>query len=245
MQQQSLDSNQRLRIALVEARPNPDTPEALAGHLRSLKPDFCLVQNIAVARAERWLEALAREARFHAIAGPNLLLGTGRAGLALLTHHVPVRQRLVDLSIPPMPANGAMDLDFALGGGLIRIVAAQIANWADRPAVQARNLRSLLARRSIPALVLGLFDIADLGDDPRPQAGGLSLAYWAQRLGLGTRWDRRLRIASYPPWPLDAVPLAPITPAMIAFEVTVRAEPAGVQPASIDLDEAMGRVDQA
>jgi hypothetical protein len=203
------DSRPRLRVVVVEIRPDPDPPDALGRELHRLNPDFCLVQNIAVPSAEPWLKALTAATGAHVVSGPNLMLGNGVAGLALLTRRPPRKTRFADLSLPPAPANGAMDLEFEIDGNAIRIVAARLSPRPDEHAIQVKHLYAMLTRRPRPALVLGRYSASDL----RPAAS------WSSRLRLA-RQDARVRIGSFPPCPLHAAPLIPPTPTMIGFEVS-------------------------
>jgi endonuclease/exonuclease/phosphatase family metal-dependent hydrolase len=224
------DSRPRLRIVVLEIRPDPDPPEALGRELRRLNPDFCLVQNIAVPLAEPWLKALAAPTGAHVISGPNLVLRNGIAGLALLTRWPPLTKRFADLSLPPAPANGAMDLEFEIDGNTIRIVAAQLSSRPDEHAIQTAHLHTMLARRPRPALVLGRFSASDLRPAASWRTGGRrASASWSSRLGLA-RQDGRVRIGTFPPCPLDAAPFIPPTPAMIGFEVSA---PAGSLAAAL------------
>ncbi len=231
------DSRPRLRVVVVEIRSDPDPAEALGRELRRLNPDFCLVQNIAVPFAEPWLEALATEMGAHVVSGPNLVLRNGIAGLALLTHRPPLTKRFADLSLPPAPANGAMDLEFEIDGNTIRIVAAQLSPRPDEHAAETAHLHTMLARRPRPALVLGRFSASDLQPAASRRTGGRrATASWSSRLGLARR-DGRVRIGTFPPYPLDAAPFIPPTPTMIGFEVSAPADPLAAMPwpASMDL----------
>jgi hypothetical protein len=213
-------SRLRLRLVVIEVRPDPDPPERLGRDLRRLNADFCLIQNVAVPFDQPWLARLAAEAGAYVVSGPNLVLGNGVTGLALLTRQPPSRKRFADLSLPPMPANGAMDLDFEIDGNTVRIVAARLGTRPDEHGIQVENLYTVLTRRPRPALILGRFSASDLRLLASGRKGGrLPTGFWSSRLRFA-REEGYVRIGSFPLRSLDAAPLLPPTPSMIGFEVS-------------------------
>ena len=160
------DSAPQARLLLLEAEPDACEPERLAARIREVGADVTMIYNLPVHCAASLLDGCADVTGLTPIAGPDLMLGRGSAGIAVLVRQ-PVRRRSsVDLSIPPMAPCGAIDVSLDIDGHSLRVLAVQLSAQRDERRAQTDRLREiLLLRGERPAVLMGRFSPAALALD--------------------------------------------------------------------------------
>ena len=121
-------------IGLQEVRNLPELPGAVAPQLRYL----------------------AASLGMEAISGPTLNSAGGNYGNALLTRIAPKEVRRLDLSFPEREPRGALDVDFELEGGRIRLI---VTHLGLRPAERRYQVRCLVeavaGKENCPVVLMG------------------------------------------------------------------------------------------
>jgi endonuclease/exonuclease/phosphatase family metal-dependent hydrolase len=135
--------------------------DRIAGILREQEADIIGLQEVRnlpelPGAVPPQLRYLAAALGMEAISGPTLNSAKGDYGNALLTRHAPLEIRRLDLSFPEREPRGALDVDFDLPGGRIRLI---VTHLGLRPAERRYQVRRLVeaaaGREDCPVVLMG------------------------------------------------------------------------------------------
>lgn len=135
-------------------------PERIAAVIRELEVDVIGLQEVASRfRGNGNVDqcaVLARLLGLGAITGPTLDLAGGVCGNAILTSLPVLAVRRIDLSVRAREPRGALDVDLAWDGSVLRVVATHLGLLPTDRRVQVRRLLAHLGDdRDQPLVVLG------------------------------------------------------------------------------------------
>jgi endonuclease/exonuclease/phosphatase family metal-dependent hydrolase len=132
-------------------------PRRIADVIAELDADIVALQEVPLGGrdAPDVLPMLHDAADMSAIAGPTLDTPGRRYGNAVLTR-LPVRgTRTLNLSFGRREARGALDVDVASAGGLLRIVATHLGLSARERRAQIASLIAAFDTPALPVILLG------------------------------------------------------------------------------------------
>ncbi|MGE5339187.1 MAG: endonuclease/exonuclease/phosphatase family protein [Gemmatimonadota bacterium] len=136
-------------------------PHRTAAVLAELHADVIALQELrSPYGALRTLEFLAERTGMYAVEGPTMQKAGASYGNALLSRTQPVEVRGIDLSVAGREPRGALDVQLAIAGRSLRVVATHLGL---RPAERRRQVRRLLDRVG-PDLGMPLVLTGDLNE---------------------------------------------------------------------------------
>ena len=160
-------------------------PARVAQVLRELRADIIGLQEVDAGHRhgrhlDQWLY-FAEATGLEAVRGASLIDHRGRFGNAILTRFPVLGVRQIDLSVPGREPRGAIDVDLAVEGRVLRVVATHLGLNAAERRIQARRLIERLAAaagRRDGLIIMGDLNewrgrrggIRDARAPPRPRA---------------------------------------------------------------------------
>lgn len=188
-------------------------PGRVAKVIEELQADVIALQEVDfryhVRRGVDQLRFLAEATGLQSVWGPVLYGSRGQYGNGLLVRPEVLAVRGIDLSVPRHQRRGALDVDLAVHGTSLRIIAAHLGLGLNERQIQVRRLLLALADHGARPLVL-------LGDfnEWRPPSGPLRR--------LHSHFGRTPGLRSYPSnFPLFALDRIWVQPrsALVALDV--------------------------
>jgi endonuclease/exonuclease/phosphatase family metal-dependent hydrolase len=138
-------------------------PNRIAAVIRELNADVVALQEVdAQHRIDGYLDQwafLAEELGYFCVPGISLRTHRREYGNALLTRGPVQEVRLHDLSVGRREPRGAIDIDLALNGGIIRILATHLGLRRAERRLQISSLLRILASGSKATGIVLLGDI--------------------------------------------------------------------------------------
>jgi endonuclease/exonuclease/phosphatase family metal-dependent hydrolase len=105
------------------------------------------------------LRVLAEATGHESVWGPVLYGPRGQYGNALLTRHEVLAVRAIDLSVASYQRRGALDVDLAVQGSPVRVIAAHLGLGLRERAIQVQRLLQVLdTADDQPLILLGDFN---------------------------------------------------------------------------------------
>jgi endonuclease/exonuclease/phosphatase family metal-dependent hydrolase len=180
-------------------------PARIAAVLAEIDADIISLQEVDARRRgeghlDQWLY-LAEATGMFAIPGPSVLDHRGRFGNAILTRWQPSDIRLVDLAVPGHEPRSAIDLDLAIEGRRLRVVATHLGLRGGERVMQARRLMAAIGGAAAESdLERALLVMGDL-NEWRGRRGGVA--------ALERTFGRAPAPRTFPSWcpmlPLDRI----------------------------------------
>jgi endonuclease/exonuclease/phosphatase family metal-dependent hydrolase len=138
-------------------------PGRVAKVLEELQADVIALQEVDfryhVRRGVDQLRFLAEATGLESVWGPVLYGSRGQYGNGLLVRPQVLAVRGIDLSVPRHQRRGALDVDLAVEGGRLRVIAAHLGLGLNERQIQVRRLLQVLADHGDgPLLLLGDFN---------------------------------------------------------------------------------------
>ncbi len=138
-------------------------PARVAKVLEELQADVIALQEVDfryhVRRGVDQLRFLAEATGLESVWGPVLYGSRGQYGNGLLVRPQVLAVRGIDLSVPRHQRRGALDVDLAVNGGRLRVIAAHLGLGLNERQIQVRRLLQVLADHGDgPLLLLGDFN---------------------------------------------------------------------------------------
>ncbi len=171
------------------------SPARIAAVLHELDADVIALQEVDSANDFCQLEFLARATGYRGEHGPTLTRRRRRYGNAVLTRLPLLAVRRLDLSVAGREPRGALDVEVALGGGRLRVLATHLGLRRRERQRQAESLGDAVAASELPTVLLGDLNEWLPGDASLQQ---LTAKLWA--LETGRTFPARL-----PLLPLDRI----------------------------------------
>lgn len=187
-------------------------PDRTAEVIRELEADIVGLQEVDsgyhIENGIDQIDHLARATGMHPIAAPTVRRHTAEYGNALLTRRDVHAVQRVDLSVPGREPRGALEVDFAVHGHLLRTIVTHFGLRRWERVEQARRIYERLAScAGQPIAILGDFN-EWRPDDP-------SMRPFHERFG---RW----RLRTFPSRrPLLAIDRILVEPRALLVEATV------------------------
>ena len=188
-------------------------PGRVAKVIEELQADVIALQEVDcryhVRRGVDQLQFLTEATGMQSVWGPVLYGPRGQYGNGLLTRHEVVAVRSIDLSVPRHQRRGALDVDLAVHGTRIRVIAAHLGLGLNERQLQVRHLLKALADHDEQPLIL-------LGDfnEWRPPSGALRRLHRQ----FGRTPGRRSFPSNFPLLALDRIWVQPRS-ALVALDV--------------------------
>ena len=188
-------------------------PGRVAKVIEELQADVVAMQEVDfryyVRRGVDQLRFLAEAAGLQSVWGPVLYATRGQYGNGILTRHEVLEVRGIDLSVPSRQRRGALDVDLAVHGKPVRVIAAHLGLGLRERQIQVQRLLDIVAQhRGSPLILLGDFN------EWRPPSSPLR--------GLHRHFGRTPGVRSFPSnFPLFALDRIWVQPrsALTAIEV--------------------------
>jgi len=138
-------------------------PDRITVVLRALNADLIGLQEVdsrlPAGAGMSQLDYLATMLHAKAIAGPCIQEAHGHYGNALLTRLPVVDFRLIDLSVTGREPRGAIDVDVAVDGRVLRVIVTHLGCGAFERRRQIRRLLDYIGKaRKKPTVVMGDFN---------------------------------------------------------------------------------------
>ena len=168
-------------------------PARIAQVLRELQADIIGLQEVDAGhrhgrRVDQWL-FLAEATGLGLVRGASLIDHRGRFGNAILTRFPVIGVRQIDLSVPGREPRGAIDVDLAVEGRVLRVIATHLGLNAAERRIQARRLVERLA--AVAGRHDGLIIMGDL-NEWRGSRGGIRT--------LERRFGGEPALRTFPSW---------------------------------------------
>lgn len=138
-------------------------PGRVAKVIEELQADVVALQEVDfryhVRRGVDQLRFLAEATGLQSVWGPVLYGTRGQYGNGLLTRHEVLAVRGIDLSVARHQRRGALDVDLAVHGTRVRIIAAHLGLGLNERQIQVRRLlQALDSHGGGPLILLGDFN---------------------------------------------------------------------------------------
>jgi endonuclease/exonuclease/phosphatase family metal-dependent hydrolase len=138
-------------------------PGRVAKVIEELQADVIALQEVDfryhVRRGVDQLRFLAEATGLQSVWGPVLYGPRGQYGNGVLTRHEVLAVRSIDLSVPRHQRRGALDVDLAVHGTRVRIIAAHLGLGLNERQIQVRSLLQAIADHDgHPLILLGDFN---------------------------------------------------------------------------------------
>lgn len=138
-------------------------PGRVAKVIEELQADVVALQEVDfryhVRRGVDQLRFLAEATGLQSVWGPVLYGPRGQYGNGLLTRHEVLAVRCIDLSVPRHQRRGALDVDLAVDGTAVRVIAAHLGLGLKERQTQVRRLLQAIAGHDgAPLILLGDFN---------------------------------------------------------------------------------------
>jgi endonuclease/exonuclease/phosphatase family metal-dependent hydrolase len=168
-------------------------PARIAQVLRELGADIIGLQEVDAGHRhgrhiDQWLY-FAEATGLNAVRGTSLIDHRGRFGNAILTRFPVLGVRHIDLSVPGREPRGAIDVDLAVEGRVLRVIATHLGLNAAERRIQARRLVERLV--AVAGGHDGLVIMGDL-NEWRGRRGGIRM--------LERRLGRAPALRTFPSW---------------------------------------------
>jgi endonuclease/exonuclease/phosphatase family metal-dependent hydrolase len=143
----------RLRVASYNihecvGRDRRRDPKRVADVLREVDADVVGLQEVDArpgpGTESMQMQYLADTLGYEAIAGPTITRHDGHYGNALLTRRPVLRLRHIDLTVYKREPRGAIDVDLAVGGGQMRVIATHLGLLPGERRLQVKRLLEVL-----------------------------------------------------------------------------------------------------
>jgi endonuclease/exonuclease/phosphatase family metal-dependent hydrolase len=138
-------------------------PGRVAKVIEELRADVIALQEVDfryhLRRGVDQLRFLAEATALQSVWGPVLYGPRGQYGNGLLTRHEVLAVRGIDLSVPRHQRRGALDVDLAVHGTRVRVIAAHLGLGMNERQIQVRSLLQAIADHDgDPLILLGDFN---------------------------------------------------------------------------------------
>ena len=138
-------------------------PGRVAKVIEELRADVVALQEVDfryhIRRGVDQLRFLSEATGLESVWGPVLYGPRGQYGNGLLTRHEVLAVRGIDLSVPRHQRRGALDVDLAVHGTRVRVIAAHLGLGLNERQIQVRRLLQVLDDQDgTPLILLGDFN---------------------------------------------------------------------------------------
>lgn len=138
-------------------------PGRVARVIEELRADVVALQEVDfryhIRRGVDQLRFLSEATGLESVWGPVLYGPRGQYGNGLLTRHEVLAVRGIDLSVPRHQRRGALDVDLAVHGTRVRVIAAHLGLGLNERQIQVRRLLQALGEHDgAPLILLGDFN---------------------------------------------------------------------------------------
>jgi endonuclease/exonuclease/phosphatase family metal-dependent hydrolase len=138
-------------------------PGRVAKVIEELQADVIALQEVDfryhVRRGVDQLRFLAEATGLQSVWGPVLYGSRGQYGNGLLVSHPVLAVRGIDLSVPRHQRRGALDVDLAVHGTSVRVIAAHLGLGLNERQIQVRRLlQAIVDHGDRPLILLGDFN---------------------------------------------------------------------------------------
>jgi endonuclease/exonuclease/phosphatase family metal-dependent hydrolase len=134
-------------------------PARIARVVAGIEADVVALQEITLDHAGDVLATLQHVSGMQAVDGTLFERGVGRYGNVLLTRHPVCAQALHDLSFVGREPRGLVDAAIDVNGENIRVAATHLGLRSAERRKQVASIADLLADTSVPAVLMGDFNV--------------------------------------------------------------------------------------